>query len=96
MLYGDVVTENDSASGIYNLVAPQPISNGDLTKALAKVLNRPAFLTIPFFALKMILGEAAVLLTDIPDVIPKNLISEGFEFRYPEIESALKEIIREK
>lgn len=85
--------ENNSASGIYNLVAPQQISNGDFTKALAKALNRPAFLTIPEFVIKTGLGEAAVLLTDIPGVIPKNLISAGFDFKYPDIESALKEII---
>jgi len=85
--------ENNSASGIYNLIAPQQISNGDFTKALAKALNRPAFLTIPEFVIKAGLGEAAVLLTDIPGVIPKNLISAGFDFRYPDIESALKEII---
>lgn len=87
------VTENNSASGIYNLVAPQQISNNDFTKALAKTLNRPAIFSIPVFVLKMVLGEAAVLLTDIPGVIPKNLISVGFVFRYPEIESALREII---
>ncbi|MGE0019551.1 MAG: TIGR01777 family oxidoreductase [Draconibacterium sp.] len=87
------VTENDSASGIYNLVAPQQISNRDFTKALAKTLNRPAIFAIPEFVLKLVLGEAALLLTDIPCVIPENLISAGFEFRYPDIESALKEII---
>lgn len=90
------VTENNSASGIFNLVAPQQISNNDFTKALAKTLNRPAIFTIPVFVLKMVLGEAAVLLTDIPGVIPKNLISAGFEFRYPDIESALKDIVNVK
>lgn len=86
-------TENSSAKGIYNLVAPQQISNSDFTRALAKALNRPAFFSIPVFVLKIVLGEAAVLLTNIPGVIPENLISEGFEFKYPNIESALKEII---
>ncbi|HCE56693.1 MAG TPA: TIGR01777 family protein [Prolixibacteraceae bacterium] len=88
--------ENDSAYSIFNLVAPQQISNNDFTKALAKALHRPALFIIPEFVLKMILGEAAMLLTDIPGVIPKNLISAGFKFRYQEIESALKDIVNVK
>lgn len=89
-------SENDSASGIYNLVAPQQISNNDFTKALAKALNRSAVFIIPEFVLKLVLGEASVLLTDIPGVIPQNLISAGFEFKYPEIESALRDIVNVK
>jgi uncharacterized protein (TIGR01777 family) len=89
-------TEKDSAVGIFNLVAPQQTSNNDFTKAFAEALNRPAILTIPEFVLKFVLGEAAALLTDIPGVIPQNLISAGFEFKYPDIESALREIVRKK
>lgn len=87
-------TEKDSLRGIFNLVAPQQISNRDFTNALAKALHRPALFTIPEFVLKIILGEAAVLLTDIPGVIPGNLSSAGFEFRYPDIDRALREIVR--
>jgi uncharacterized protein len=75
------------------LVAPENISNKEFTKALAKTLNRPAIFSIPEFVLKMVLGEAAVLLTESPTVEPKNLLEAGFEFRYPDIEKALKEII---
>jgi len=85
--------EDFDKNGIFNLVAPEKITNNDFTKALAKSLNRPAFFSIPEFVLKLVLGEAAVLLTKSPIVEPKNLLEAGFEFRYPDIESALKEII---
>lgn len=80
-------------SGTFNLVAPESITNKDFTKALAKMLNRPAIFSIPGFALKMVLGEAAVLLTESPEVEPKNLLEAGFEFNYPDINSALTEIL---
>lgn len=80
-------------SGIFNLVAPESISNKEFTKALARKLNRPSVFSIPEFVLKMVLGEAAVLLTESPEVEPKNLMDAGFEFRYPDIYSALEEIV---
>jgi hypothetical protein len=77
----------------FNLVAPESITNKDFTKALAKALNRPAVFSIPDFVLKLVLGEAAVLLTESPGVEPKNLLEAGFEFTYPDIEKALNEIV---
>ena len=86
--------ENLDKSGIYNLVAPENITNKDFTKALAKALNRPAIFSLPGFALKMVLGEVAVLLTESPEVEPKNLLEAGFVFKYPDIDSALREILK--
>jgi uncharacterized protein (TIGR01777 family) len=85
--------EDLDKSGIFNLVAPENISNKEFTKALAKTLNRPAIFSIPEFILKMVLGEAAVLLTESPTVEPRNLLEAGFLLRHPDIESALKEIV---
>jgi len=81
-------------NGTFNLVAPENITNKEFTKALAKTLNRPAFFSIPEFVLKLILGEAAVLLTESPKVESKNLLEAGFDFCYPDIASALTEILR--
>jgi uncharacterized protein (TIGR01777 family) len=83
-------------NGIFNLVAPQYISNKGFTKALAKVLNRPAIFSIPGFVLKMVLGEAAVLLTESPEVEPRNLLEAEFEFSYSDINLALTEILKSK
>ncbi len=85
--------EEFDKSGIFNIVAPEKISNKEFTKALAKAVNRPAIFAIPVFVLKMVLGEAAILLTESPEVEPKNLLDEGFVFEYTTIESALTEII---
>jgi len=79
--------------GIYNLAAPDTVTNKEFTKALAAELNRPAVFTVPEFALNMIFGEAAFLLTESPAVIPKNLKKTGFSFFYPSIEMAINEIL---
>jgi uncharacterized protein (TIGR01777 family) len=85
---------NLTKSGTFNLVSPESITNKDFTKALAKALNRPAIFSIPGFVLKMFLGEAAVLLTQSPEVEPMNLLEEGFRFNYPDINLALTEILK--
>ena len=76
-----------------NLVAPENITNKDFTKALAKVLHRPALFSIPEFVIKTVLGEASCLLTESAEVEPQNLLEAGFEFQYPTIKSALEEIV---
>lgn len=78
--------------GIYNLAAPQKITNKEFTKAMARVLKRPAIIPVPEFALRIVYGKAATLLTESPVVIPGELEKQNFEFRYPDIESTLKEI----
>ncbi len=85
--------EDLNTSGVFNLVAPENISNKDFTKALAKSLGRPAIFSIPEFVLKAVLGEASGLLTEGAEVLPRNLTEAGFEFQYPDINSALKEIV---
>jgi uncharacterized protein len=79
--------------GTYNLVAPQSITNEEFTEALSKVVNRPAFFTVPAFALKLIYGEASSLLLQSPDVYPEKLLKSGYQFKYPNIQSGLSEII---
>jgi uncharacterized protein (TIGR01777 family) len=85
---------NLTKSGTFNLVSPESITNKVFTKALAKALNRPAIFSIPGFVIKMFLGEAAVLLTQSPEVEPMNLLEEGFRFNYPDINLALTEILK--
>lgn len=84
---------NEHANGIYNLVAPENIDNKEFTSVLAKSLKRPAFFTVPEFVLKLALGEASSLLLQSPQVKPKRLLEEGFEFLFPDIKSCIAEII---
>jgi uncharacterized protein len=84
--------KNTGATGIYNLVAPQVITNRQFTKQLAKKLNRPSFLMIPSFILKLVFGKAAQLLIKSPTVIPERLKNNSFIFMKPSIEEALNGI----
>ncbi|OOH89620.1 TIGR01777 family protein [Pasteurellaceae bacterium 15-036681] len=73
--------ENQQVQGAFNLVAPQPITNKEFNKLLAKSLKRPAILAVPAFILKIILGERSQLLLDNQPIIPKKLMSYGFRFQ---------------
>lgn len=86
-------TENKTAIGVFNLVAPQEISNSGFTRALAKKLKRPAFIPVPPFFLKLLFGKAASALTQSPAVVPHKLLETGFEFKYSTIDDTLNEIL---
>ena len=87
------VVEEYKESDTFNLVAPESINNKEFTIAFARQLNRPAFFSIPEFVLKLTLGEAAVLLTQSPEVSSEKIQKAGFQFNYSDIKSALKEIL---
>lgn len=83
--------ESRESKGIYNLVAPGFTSNAEFTRVLAKVVKRPAIFTVPAFALKLLYGKAAQIMINGEKVYPERLLKEGFEFKFPTIESALNE-----
>jgi len=85
---------NETYSGIYNLVAPDQVNNEQFTLMLAGKLNKPAFFSIPSFVLKIIYGDAAVMLLKNPEVIPRRLADAAFRFRYPTLSAALDEILK--
>jgi len=86
------LSENQ-ATGTYNGVAPNPVSQKKLIKAIAKVLKRPLFLpNIPKFFIKVILGEMSYLLVASQRVSSKKIEEEGFTFEHPNITSALQAI----
>lgn len=76
--------------GAVNAVAPNPVTNRNFTKVLAKVLHRPAVLPLPAFAVKLSLGEMGLaLLLDSCRAVPSRLLGTGFNFLTPTIEEAL-------
>lgn len=85
--------DNDGASGPYNLTAPDVTTNKQLTKAIGKVLNRPALPLAPPFLLKLILGELAATVLEGQRVVPHRLVAEGFTFRHPHPVPALRDIL---
>ena len=84
------VMENDKISGPVNLTAPNPATNSEVTKAMAKVLRRPALFNVPAFALELVLGEFSQEVLGSARVLPKVLIDNGFVFTDPDIVSAIK------
>ncbi|MGB8149980.1 MAG: TIGR01777 family oxidoreductase [Candidatus Cybelea sp.] len=79
----------DRPEGALNATAPEPVRNVDLTWALASALHRPAFLPAPAFALHLMFGEGASVLTTGQRVLPERALSLGYEFAYPQIAPAL-------
>ncbi|OED40573.1 TIGR01777 family protein [Endozoicomonas sp. (ex Bugula neritina AB1)] len=85
--------QSNDAEGIYNATAPVPVSNKTFSRALGRVLRRPAFLPMPVAALKLLLGESSILVTKGQNVVPAHLLDDGFEFRFSDIEKALKNLL---
>ncbi len=81
--------------GIYNAVGPDPVTNKTFTKQLAKHLKKPLFLpNVPSLALKLMLGEMQVMLTGGNKVSSKKIEQTGFNFQYPSLHSALKNLVK--
>jgi uncharacterized protein len=80
--------------GPVNVVAPAAVTNKEFTSMLARVLRRPAFMTVPAFALKLLLGEMGESLLASARVRPARLAELGFEFQFPNLEPALRHLIR--
>lgn len=84
--------ENQEVRGPLNAAAPWPVRNADFTRALAAAVRRPAFFHTPAFAMKLAFGELGEHLLASARVVPTAASSFGFQFQYPELPAALKEI----
>jgi uncharacterized protein len=77
--------------GPVNLTSPQPVSNAEFTHTLGKILSRPTVLSLPAFAVKLLLGEMGdELLLAGQKALPKKLLASGFAFAHSDLESALR------
>lgn len=81
--------------GVYNGVAPNPVSNTELTKAIAKTLHKPLFMpNIPEFLMKLVLGEMHILLYESQRVCSKKIEGAGFDFTYSNVHPALEALLK--
>ena len=85
--------DKEDSRGAYNLSAPNPVTNKEMAKTLGQVMNRPAWAPVPGFAMKLALGEVSTLVLDGQRMVPSRLEQEGFEFRYPTLEAALRDLL---
>jgi len=86
--------ENPKAQAAYNLTSPQPIQNLELSRVIGRVLRRPAFFRVPAWTIRLVLGEFGSMLLFSQRAIPKRLNDEGFRFRFPDFEEALREVLK--
>lgn len=83
------IIDHEEMSGIVNMVAPQPLTNQSFTKAVAEVLHRPSWLTIPAKIFYYLYGEGEDLLVKGQQAFPARLLSAGYVFRYSDVRVAL-------
>ena len=86
--------DTDQASGTYNAAAPNPVTNREFSKALGRVLRRPAVVPVPKLALKARFGdELGEIVTGGQRTVPRRALDAGFAFRHPDLEPALKDLL---
>ncbi|MFE5188097.1 TIGR01777 family oxidoreductase [Streptomyces sp. NPDC056628] len=81
-------------SGPFNVTAPEPVTNREITAAMGRVLRRPALLPVPAPVLRTVLGEMAGDVLGSQRVLPKRLLESGFTFAFPDIEGAIRAALR--
>lgn len=92
----DFLAKNKKYSGIYNLTAPNPVTNAFFTKAYGEVLKRPVIFPMPGFVVKTLFGEMGdQLLLKGQRVLPKKLLDSGYKFKFEKIDKALQNIYKD-
>jgi hypothetical protein len=89
----EFIINNEQIVGAVNAVSPNPILMRDFVRILSKCLKRPNIFSIPELILKIILGESSELLLQSQRAIPEKILTAGFEFEFPEIESAFESLL---
>jgi uncharacterized protein (TIGR01777 family) len=84
--------DRPNVSGPLNGTAPKPVTNAEFSKALGKALGRPSFLPTPAFMLRLALGEVADVITKGQRVLPKASLDAGYQFKFTDVDAALREI----
>jgi hypothetical protein len=83
-----------SLKGVFHIAAPNPATNLEFTQTLGNALHRPTLFRVPHTLLKLMFGEGASVMTSGQWVVSKRLPEEGFQFRYPELELAVNDLVQ--
>lgn len=87
------VLDDDRATGAVNVVAPEPVTNAELSHALGGELHRPSFMPVPGLGMRALYGEMAMIVTTGQRVRPAELERLGYRFRYPALGAALHDVL---
>jgi NAD dependent epimerase/dehydratase family enzyme len=79
--------------GPVNLTAPRPVTVKEFAATLGRAVRKPAILPAPALALRMGLGQAASALLDLQRVVPRRALGAGYEFEFPELDEALRDLV---
>jgi len=90
---GIILHAIDGVEGVLNAVAPKPVTNRDFSRALGRVVHRPAFLPTPAFATGLMLGEGAIIVNEGQRVLPQRTLATGYVFRHPDLAEALSSLL---
>jgi uncharacterized protein (TIGR01777 family) len=82
--------DGDDWQGPLNAAAPEPVTNAAFSKALGRALRRPAIAPVPGFAVKLLYGDMAEIVTEGQRAVPRRALERGFAFRRAELEDALR------
>ena len=88
----DFLVHENAATGPYNACAPHPVRNAAFAKTLGRVLHRPAFMPMPAFVLRVLLGEMSQLLLGGQRATPARLLEAGFTFQFTDLRAALDDV----
>jgi uncharacterized protein (TIGR01777 family) len=85
--------DSESCAGAVNLTAPDPVTNATLSHALGHALHRPSLLPVPGFAVAILYGEMAELVTQGQRAVPAQLEQTGYAFTHTDVEAALRDVL---
>lgn len=92
LLMVDSLLHNPDCHGVYNLTAPQAVTNQQFSQLLAVQLHRPQLMPLPAWFLKLMLGEMSALLLGSQRVSPDRFLTDGYQFQFPELQLAFQQI----
>lgn len=87
------LSQHPTAEGAFNIVAPTPVRNREFTKSLGAAMKRPTLFPVPKFILRLLLGEFSSALLSSQRATPENLQKAGYQWKYPELKDALKDLL---
>jgi uncharacterized protein (TIGR01777 family) len=85
--------DDDTWSGPFNAAAPETPTNRDFSHALGRALHRPAVAPVPGFAIRLLYGDMAEIVTNGHRIVPAKLLANGYRYRHPDLDEALKDAL---